>query len=60
MAEGVMSTFLTDVGTFFTQSLDWTTSILDKVVESPALMVLCIAMPICGFAFGLLGRLIRM
>lgn len=59
MAEGTMANFLTDIGTFFTQSLDWTTTILDKVIDSPALTVIVLGFPIVGFAFGLLGRLFR-
>lgn len=55
-----MATFLTDIGTFFTQSLGWMTSILDKVTDSPALTVLVLGFPIVGFAFGILGRLIKM
>lgn len=60
MAEGVMSAFLTDIGTFFTQSVTWATDILSKVTAEPALTVLVLGFPIVGFAFGLLGRLIRM
>lgn len=55
-----MAEFLTQVGTFFTQSLEWTTSILDTVITSPALLVMVVGMPIVGFAYGLLGRLFRM
>lgn len=55
-----MSTFLTDIGTFFTQSVTWLGDILDVVVENPALTVMVLAMPIVGFAVGLLGRLIRL
>lgn len=60
MAEGVMSALLTEIGTFFTQSVTWMGDILDTVIASPALLILVIAMPVVGFAFGLLGRLIRM
>lgn len=60
MAEGAMSALLTEIGTFFTQSITWMGDILDEVTTSPALLVLVIAMPVVGFAFGLLGRLIRM
>lgn len=60
MAEGAMSAFLTDIGTFFTQSVTWATDILSKVTAEPALTVLVIGFPIVGFAFGLLHRLIRM
>lgn len=61
MAEATaMETLLTNIGTFFTQAITWLGNVLDVVVESPALLIMCIAMPICGFAVGLLGRLIRL
>ena len=59
MAE-TMSSFLTTIGTFFTQSMTWMGDVLDAVTGNPALTVLVLAMPICGFAVGLLGRLIRL
>lgn len=59
MAEGAMSTFLGNIGTFFTQSMTWMGDVLDKVIENPALTVLVLAMPICGFAVGLLRRIIN-
>lgn len=59
MAEVTMSSFLTEIGTFFTQAMTWMSDVLDVVVSSPALLVLCIAMPVCGFAIGILGRLVR-
>lgn len=55
-----MQTFLDNIGEFFTESLDWLSSVLDKVTASPALTVLVIAMPVVGFAVGLLGRLVRL
>lgn len=61
--EGVvqtMSEFLTTIGTFFTQSLTWLGDALNVVVENPALTVLVLAMPIVGFAVGLLRRLINL
>ena len=60
MAEGAMTAFLTEIGTFFTQAIAWLGDVLDVVVQNPALLVLVIAMPVCGFAVGLLNRLIRM
>lgn len=60
MAEGAMSSFLTEVGTFFTQAVAWLGDVLDVITANPVLLVLCIAMPIVGFAVGLLGRLIRL
>lgn len=55
-----MSTLLTEIGAFFTQAITWMSSILTEVTSDPALLILVIAMPVVGFAFGLLGRLIRM
>lgn len=55
-----MSSFLTEIGTFFTQCVTWLGDILDVVVANPALLILVLAMPIVGFAVGLLGRLIRL
>lgn len=60
MAEGAMATFLGNIGTFFTQSITWLGDVLDVVTENPALLVLVIAMPVVGFAVGLLSRLIRL
>lgn len=58
MAE-TLTTFLTNIGTFFTQAIGWMSEVLDVVVASPALLVLVIAMPVCGFAVGLLKRLMN-
>lgn len=60
MAEGAMSAFLTNIGTFFTQSISWLGDVLDTIVANPALTVMVLAMPIVGFAVGLLSRLIRL
>lgn len=55
-----MEGFLTNIGAFFTQSITWLGNVLDVVVENPALTVMVLAMPIVGFAVGLLSRLIRL
>lgn len=60
MAEGAMTDFLTNIGTFFTQSITWLGNVLDVVTENPALTIMVLGMPIVGFAVGLLGRLIRL
>lgn len=60
MAEGAMSGFLTNIGTFFTTAIGWLGDVLAVIVANPALTVLCLAMPICGFAIGMLNRLIRL
>lgn len=59
-ATNVMADFLSNVGTFFTTALGWLGDVLDVVVSNPPLLILVLAMPICGFAVGLLSRLIRM
>lgn len=60
MAEGAMTAILTSIGEFFTQSITWLGDVLDVVTENPVLLIMVIAMPICGFAVGLLSRLIRL
>lgn len=60
MAEGSMQAFLSDIGVFFTQSITWLGNVLNTVTESPPLTVLVLAMPIVGFAVGLLSRLVRL
>lgn len=60
MAEGAMTEFLTNIGTFFTQSVAWIGDVLDVIVANPALTIMVLAMPIVGFAVGLLGRLVRL
>lgn len=60
MAAGAMSAFLDNIGAFFTQSITWLGDVLDVIVADPALTVMVLAMPIVGFAVGLLGRLIRL
>lgn len=55
-----MEAFLSEIGVFFTQSITWLGNVLDVVVENPALLVMVIAMPVVGFAVGLLSRLIRL
>lgn len=55
-----MEALLTDIGAFFTQSVTWLGDVLNVVISEPALLIMVIAMPICGFAVGLLSRLIRL
>ena len=59
MTEVTMEAFLTSIGPFFTQSVTWLGDVLDVIVENPALLIMVLAMPIIGFAVGLLSRLIR-
>lgn len=63
MGEGqvsAMTTLLSGIGEFFTKSVEWLGTILNTITGNPALLILCIAMPVIGFAVGLLNRLIRL
>ena len=60
MPEAVtMEAILTQVGTFLTQAITWMGDVLETIVSEPALLLMVIAMPVAGFAVGLLNRLIR-
>lgn len=55
-----MSAFLAFINTFFEQCVTWMGNLVNYIISQPALVVLCFAMPICGFAISLLHRLIRL
>lgn len=59
MADGAMSAFLNNIGTFFTQTFTWMTDIVDIVTGNPALTVLILAIPVVSFAIGVFNRLVR-
>lgn len=44
----VMTALLTDIGAFFTQSIDWLGDVLTTITGNPALLILVIAMPVIG------------
>lgn len=44
-----MSALLTDVGTFFTQAITWFGDIIEMVVSTPLLVLMVVAIPICGY-----------
>lgn len=54
-----MTTFLATMTEFLTWSLTSVGSVMTTIIDTPALTVMCIAMPIIGFAVGLLTRLFR-
>lgn len=60
MPEAVsMESILTSVGSFLTAAIGWMGDVLATIVSEPALLLLCICMPVAGFAVGLLNRLVR-
>lgn len=60
MEPSAISTLLANIGSFFTSAISWLGTVLSTITGSPALLILVIAMPVIGFAVGLLRRLIRM
>lgn len=57
MEEVTMSTILAEITTFFTQAVTWMGDIFDVIISNPILM-LGVAMTVCGFVVGLVRRLI--
>lgn len=55
-----MSEFLTQVSAVVTAAIGWMSDYLDLIVDTPALFVICIAVPLCSMAVNLLNRLIRL
>lgn len=61
--EGVtatMSELLTGIGTVFTQIVTWVGDIITLITSEPLLMLMVVALPICGVAIGYLRRLISL
>ena len=55
-----LDVFLTNVGSFFTEAIEWMGSVMNVVATNPPLMVMCFAIPIAGVAIGYVSRLIRL
>lgn len=55
-----MADFLAPITTFLAQAVSWMGTILYEVTNNNALLVMVLAMPVIGFAVGLLKRLVRM
>lgn len=58
-ATPTISTILTDVGTFVTQAQTWILSFVGTITSSP-LLLMFIVMSVCGFAVGLIRRIINL
>lgn len=50
---------ITNITAFFTGAISWVTEILSLISSQPILMVLCILIPVAGFAVGLFRRLLN-
>ena len=55
-----LDVFLTNVGAFLTEAIEWMGQVFNVVSTNPPLMVMCLAIPIAGVAIGYLSRLIRL
>ena len=53
----IMTEILTSIGAVFTQAVDWMGELVTVITGNPVLIILCVAMPVIGFAVGLLKRL---
>ena len=53
----IMTEILTSIGAVFTQAVDWMGELVTVITSNPVLIILCVAMPVIGFAVGLLKRL---
>lgn len=60
MTEVTMASILESVTAFFTQAIAWVGEVIDVVAQNPILLIMCVGIPLVGFAAGLLGRLIRL
>lgn len=54
-----LDVLITNIGSFFTGAISWVTDILTMVSAQPILMVLCVLIPVAGFAVGLFRRLLN-
>lgn len=55
-----MASFLSTIGQIVTASIDWMMEYLDVIIATPALTVICIAVPIVTVTIDLVKRLIRL
>lgn len=55
-----MQSIVTDIGVFFTGAIAWVGDVIQVINENPLLMLMCVAVPLSGWAIGALKRLIRL
>lgn len=49
-----------NIGEFFTEAISWLGEAIDVIVSEPLLMTMVVAVPLSGWAFGAIKRLIRL
>lgn len=55
-----MTTLVTSIGQFFTGAIGWLGEVFDVIEQEPIAMLLVVAVPLSGWAFGGIRRLIRL
>lgn len=55
----VVSDLLTDTGDVVTHSVTWIGQFCAKIAAEPLLVLAIVAVPLCGLAVGLIGRLLK-
>lgn len=53
-----VSTFVTEIGTFFTAAIGWLTQVGQTIIGDPILLTFC-AVPLVGLAIGIYRRLMN-
>lgn len=59
MEEITMSALLTEIGTFFTQSVTWLGDLLDVIIGNPLLLLMVAGFTVVGFVVGITSRLLK-
>lgn len=54
-----MATIVSEIGAFFTGAIGWVGELVEMIGSNPLLLIMCVAIPVAGVAFGYLGRLFR-
>lgn len=54
-----MSALLTEIGTFFTQSIGWLGDLIDVIVGNPLLLLMVAGFTVVGFVVGITSRLLK-
>ena len=58
--EVTLATVLESITTFFTSAIGWLGDVMQVVMENPALLIMCVCIPVAGVAIGYLSRLLRL
>lgn len=54
-----MADLLTSIGTVFTQVISWAGTVGTTIVDTPVLLLYCVAVPLVGIGVGMFARLLH-